>query len=76
MQPGPNNTAFQLPPDSPDPGLVLTPPTGPGRDSRGADAQGLVKPQADKGWSLADVQVGGWVGGWVGGGPTVNAHCQ
>jgi hypothetical protein len=65
LAPGPNTTVFQLPPDTPDLGLVLVPPTGPGRDSRGDQAQGLVKPHPTKGWSLADVQVGeAGGGGW------------
>jgi hypothetical protein len=56
LQPSRSNTVFVLP-DTPDPGLQLKPPTGPGKDSRGGDAGGLVRPKAHAGWSLADVQV-------------------
>lgn len=38
-------------------GLALQPRPPPGGDSRGASAGSLVKAQAHKGWSLADVQV-------------------
>jgi hypothetical protein len=54
--PSEGNTAMRLP-DEPPEALLLRPPSGPGRDSRGAAAGGLVKPQPALGWSLADVQV-------------------
>ncbi len=46
-------------PDPAPPSLALQPPSGPGRDSRGASAGRLVQPQPAACWSLADVQVRG-----------------
>ncbi len=54
--PSPSNTAFLPAPSQLR--LSLTPPSGPGRDSRAPEgAGGVVAPQAHMGWSWADVQV-------------------